>query len=246
MVLANIDTLIFTCNVEGDYNEVMDYTLTRLGDKQSTAKLSNKNEYITFDTVSFNIEEYVTFELLPNGARNYKFILHNNSYEIKLANHYNPKSSNYPIYVKLKSEYLWLYQENAYYHCIKVLEDIFDCTIGKVKISRADLCCHTDEIYVTEMKIDQFVTRSNNHEEYYSSKVLETIQFGKSPILARIYDKFKEVNAKGKKKWFYDIWVTNGADLTNIVNVEFELKREFMKLYNIEEYEDLKRELFNM
>jgi len=144
-----------------------------------------------------------------------------------------------PIYVKLKSEFLWLYSDKAYYKCIELLEGIMDTEITTVKMSRVDLCCHTDIISMNELNPSDFSTRSNKHSVIYGGNDIETIMFGESPIMARIYDKLKEVNQTGKKKWFFDIWQSYGCDCSNVINIEFELKRKFLKEHGIETYTDL-------
>lgn len=248
MFLPNIDTLVFTV-LTRRYNTCIEKINPLLETNQESAKKTGKNTVISLG--------WETFELLPNGARNYKYILHNNKYEIKLQQVHNEKASNYPIYVKLKSEFLWNRRDKAYYDVIDYLESIFG-EVESVKISRCDLCCHTDQIDMSKLKLNKFVTRSTSRELHLDSddsnikntrvfmtgKRITGISFGKSPIRCRIYDKHLEILQSSKKTWFQDIWKENGVlENSIVVNVEFQLNREFMKLHNIDTYAQLNDEI---
>lgn len=248
MFLPNIDTLVYTAQSR-NYNHHINLIVENLETYQLSAKLKRANEIITLGSE--------TFEILPNGARNYKYILHNSKYEIKLQQGHNEKASNFPIYVKLKSEFLWNLRDQAYYESIRYLETLFDQIID-VKISRCDLCCHTNKIRMDTLKTNKFVTRSTSKELHIerSDKILDNAQvyltgekltglsFGKSPIRLRIYDKNLEIIQSSKKTWFLDIWNEHGAKPDDIVvNVEFQLNREFMKIHRIDTYEQLNDEI---
>lgn len=253
MFLPNIDTLVYTA-LPHNYNKSIEKLLDLLEANQDSAKLKRSNEIVTLGSE--------TFELLPNGARNYKYILHNSKYEIKLQQIYNDKASNFPIYVKLKSEFLWNLRNQAYYESIRFLEELFH-KIVDVKISRCDLCCHTDKVKMNSLKLSKFVTRStskelhvetadndasaeliNKAQIFMTGQNLTGLSFGKSPIRLRIYDKNLEIIQSSKKTWFQDIWSEHGITETDIVvNVEFQLNREFMKIHKIDTYEELNNEI---
>jgi hypothetical protein len=200
--------------------------------EQSMAKQLNTDRVIEIGDRSF--------QLLPNGARNYRFILHCDDFELKIQNFYSEKASNYPLYVKVKSSFLWQRKDQAYYDILQFLQDSFGAVLD-VKVSRVDLCCHTDQCDIDRLKIEYFVTRSKSHVLHYNNKHLSGITFGKSPIMCRIYDKELEIEQASKKTWFYDLWDFNRDG--RVYNVEFQLSREILKEMKIDTYEQL---LFNM
>ena len=248
MFLPNIDTLIFSALTK-HYNAMMKPLLPFLEEHQQIAKIQNKNVIVILGDQSF--------EMLPNGARNYKFILHNSRYEIKLQVGYNEQSTNYPILIRLKSEFLWEQRDQAYYKSIEFIEMILG-KLEAVKMSRVDLCCHTDKIKMNKLKLNRFVTRSTSKEihvdeskinssqkteVYLTGRNVTGLSFGKLPIRCRIYDKNLEIIQSSKKTWFKDIWAEHGITNEIVVNVEFQLKREFFKIYKIDTYEELNDEI---
>lgn len=250
MFLPNIDTLIFSALTE-TYNQEILQLHEHLDSHQELAKQTNKNVTIFLGGQSF--------ELLPNGARMYKYILHNNKYEIKLQQLYNERSSNYPIFIRLKSEFLWELRDQAYHESIAFIELLLG-KVTQVKMSRVDLCCHTEKIEMNKLDINRFVTRSTYKEQHIdnienSNKVevyrtgLEVtgLSFGKSPIRLRIYDKNLEIIQSSKKTWFKEIWSEHGVtENDTVVNVEFQLNREFFKAYGIDTYEQLNNEILSI
>lgn len=249
MFLPNIDSLFFSINIL-DYNIAAKELLELLEINQELAKKIKSNINIMVGNQTFN--------LLPNGARNYKYILHNNRYEIRLQQFYSFNSTNFPIYIRLKSEYLWELRDQAYFNCIEFIESNLSKVID-VKMSRADLCCHTDKIDMSKLKLKRFVTRStykelhmedikssSKKELYYTGTKLTGLSLGKNPIRCRIYDKSLEILQSSKKTWFYQIWKEYGVVDETVVNVEFQLNRQFFKTYKIETYEDFNNEILTI
>lgn len=58
-------------------------------------------------------------------------------------------------------------------------------------------------------------------------------------IYCRIYNKTLEIEDKGTKKWFYEIWRESGWKNAIVWNIEFEFKRDFFKTFNIESVNDM-------
>jgi hypothetical protein len=246
MFLPNIDSLFFAVDIK-NYNEDTKELIDKLDILQMKAKEERKNKSVLIGNYAF--------DLLPNGNRNYKFLLHNNRWEIRLAQFRNTNSSNFPVFIRLKSEFLWEKRDLAYKETIDFVEGGIGTVIAE-KMSRADLCCHTDKVNVKKLKLDRFVTRSKSKEQiiddivdvskmkkYYTNLVMTGLVFGKTPIRCRIYDKGLEIRQSSKKTWFYQIWKENGVDHDDVVNVEFQLNREFFKLFKIDTYEEFNNEI---
>ncbi len=82
---------------------------------------------------------------------------------------------------------------------------------------------------------------SANITEHASGHELETVYVGKKPFKLRIYNKKKELKtaSEDKRLIMLNYFGVNGLDLEGpIFNVEFELHREFLKLYGIDTVED--------
>ena len=181
------------------------------------------------------------FELLPSGKRGYAYILKNNGYELNIAE-FSSKISNFaPVQVRISSEYLWAYGlMNSYYVIYNLISNIFGIP-EKIKLSRVDLSMHISNANFIDNYEKAYKGNYRNSNVNYHNKYINSLTFGSrsSPIYCRIYDKSLEIIEQSKKTWFYDIWEKNNMDIKNVWNVEFELKNEFFRNYNIFSPEEL-------
>ena len=236
MVLPMIDYLSFSADVE-QYSDCISHHLYDLNRLKELAKVYSANK--TTDKATIDIGSK-TFEVLANGANGYAFILHNSVYEVKLAQ-FRSKNDNFnPIKIRINSAGLWSKGP------ADAFADIYDWIIENFgliidnKISRLDLCCHTDSLKLDYNMIGKFkgLYRQKNTLEYNRS--VNGLGFGSRSckVFCRIYDKSLEVNQLRTKLWFFDIWEAAGMNKDEVWNVEFELKREFFKDYQIESVQD--------
>lgn len=237
MFISNIDTLQFTLDFN-DYNHNISKIADELNNKKSTAK-TLAGTYAS-EKALFRIMDMV-FEVLPNGAKGYSYILHNSDYEIKLAAVRSSNKNNYPVFVRIKQSPLWALGVEVSYQYIKYLLSSLFGTISAEKINRADLCCHTDEIPFADFDISNFKTRCTKKNLFMHGSKQSGFNFGSrsSLIYCRIYDKSLEVSESNNKAWFKDVWIDNGGDPENVWNIEFELKRDFFKEQHIETVSEL-------
>ncbi|WDV44505.1 hypothetical protein PV797_13390 [Clostridiaceae bacterium M8S5] len=234
-MITNIDTLIATLDIL-DYDNAFKGLIMDLSIKKMEAKSLVKNN--SFETVTTKIAN-MEFEVYPNGSRHHAFILHNDCYEVKIANFRSKSLDTYPVHIKIKSACLW---EKGY---IKAWEDICEIisTQGQItanKVSRVDLCCHTDKFKFTTGDIEKFVGKYRSDAIYRSDRALSGFVFGtgkSQTIMARIYNKSLEIKQKNNKLWFRDIWNKFNMDIENVWNVEFELCRKFFKQCGFETVE---------
>ncbi len=243
MKIPNIDTLCATIDI---YNYgFADLKQNRSADlliKLEQEKCNAKEQ----QTQGMNQTHIITigsqsFEILPNGSRGYAYILHNDAYEVKIAQHRSRKESFYPIYIRLKSEVLWsMGVEKAW----NTVTEWITANIGDIKankINRIDLCCHTDEIEINAEDIDTFEGKFHLDNFYRYKRKICNVYFGSGStgkILCRIYDKTLEVKQKRQKLWFMELWQNAGLNPEKVWNVEFELNRSFMKEVKIETVEE--------
>lgn len=237
MMIPNIDTLIASVDVK-EYENEFGNILLLLAEKKLEAKSRMQDN--TFETVQANIFG-MTWEVYPNGARHHAYILHNDKYELKFANFRSKSKDTYPIYIKIKSACLWeMGYVQAWQNIISRINSVSKVTANK--ISRSDLCCHTDKISLVVSDIDNFVGKYRSDMLYRCDREITGFSFGTGAaktIMCRIYNKTKEVKQKKSKLWFFDIWRKQGLNVENVWNVEFELGRKFFKQCDIETVEDM-------
>lgn len=233
-----IDTLTATIDLY-DYENIASNLIKSLEAKKNEAKLVAANS--ASDKVLISIGEK-TFYVLPNGSKGYAYILHNDLYEVKLAQYRSTNEKFYPVFIRIKSECLWsLSPKKAWQNIL----DLINEHIGKIrdnKVNRLDICCHTDLIRLTLEDIEKFKGKFFNDQVIRDRRKVTGVNFGSrnsKKVYCRIYDKTKEVTKKNKKLWFYKIWENSGLNIENVWNIEFELNREFFKEFNINNIEDV-------
>lgn len=236
-MIANIDTFSFSIDIT-KYDVAVFPLLLLLDEAKESAKKAINNG--SGEKIYKEIGN-MTFEVYPNGTRNYAFLLHNDMYEIQLARYRSKNEYVYPVFVRIKSETLW---SKGFMGAYAFIEDWIKINVGEIvttKISRADLCCHTDGIRLKVEDIAKFKTRCREKNVHFSDKTLSSMNFGSRStqrVYCRIYNKTLEIAKKKNKLWFNDVWEKNGLNTANVWNVEFELNRDFFVDYEIETVQD--------
>lgn len=232
MLISNIDSFFFSLDFE-DYTLGNKDLLEKLADSKEEAKIDRLKEV----TVNFGGRK---FKILPNGSRFHSYILHNDNLEIKLARHRSKSRNNFPVSIRLKSLYLWEKGFlNAYMETIDFIENTIKGEIIADKISRADLCCHTDELFPCP---DLKLWRGNFRkvELFTFNRAITGFSFGtfaEKNVMCRIYDKTLEIKSSNKT-WFNEIWKKENMNINNVWNVEFQVGRKFFKDHNIDNCQD--------
>jgi len=82
----------------------------------------------------------------------------------------------------------------------------------------------------------------NEHQvssRYVSGKATTGYSVGKGDLMARIYNKTKEIRKSGKE-WFKEIWLAGGWDgKQTVVRFEFQSRRGFLKEMSVDSFNDL-------
>lgn len=231
--ISNIDTLYFLTYFDNyDTNKSIELLLLTLKNEKEKAK-----KYMTENPSYKHLIKIadIQFEILPNGKRGYSFILKNPGYELHIAE-FNSSISNFaPIQVRISSEYLWAYGlKISYQNIYKFIANVFGVP-NNVKVSRVDMAMHIDNAdFITNYQ-NAYKGNYKNSNVNFNNKSINALTFGSrsSPVYCRIYDKTLEIQEQSKKTWFYEIWKANNMDINNVWNVEFELKSDFLRRYNI-------------
>lgn len=232
-----IDTLCALVDVS-KYDECIKNYIPILEEKKEEAKLIASK--CSSEKIMINING-LTFQILGNGSKGYAFILHNSEYEVKLAQFRSKQEDFFPIYIRIKSECLWAcgYEESWRYILNWISTGIG--SINSNKVNRLDLCCHTDNLQLSDDDINTFKGSFHKDEIFRNRRKISGMSFGSretNNIFCRIYDKYLEVSQKSKKLWFKDIWIKNGLVPEKVWNVEFQLNRTFFKEHMIDSVED--------
>ena len=235
-MIPMIDYMSFSVEVQGYSEKIQEYAESlermKLLAKEYSTNKSNDKALITIGDK--------TFEVLANGANGYAYILHSSEYEVKLAQFRSKNPQFYPVKIRVYAESLWSKgPEVAFQEIYEWVAATFGAIIDN-KVSRLDLCCHTDELEISYATIGGFkgLFRQKNIREF--NRTVSGVEFGSrgGKIYGRIYNKSLEIQQKRVKLWFYDIWKDKGLEREPVWNVEFELRREFFTDYKINSVED--------
>jgi len=232
MNISNIDSFFFSMDFE-EYNAENKELLNTLAELKEKAQEDRMIEtYITLNCRKF--------KLLPNGSRFHAYILHNDSLEIKVASNRSKSKNNFPVAIRLKSMLLWEKGFlDAYMETEQFITSLFNGEVKGNKISRADLCCHTDDLFPTS-NLEVWRGRFRKIELFTYNRAINGLVFGsfkENNVMCRIYDKTLEIKSSGKA-WFNEIWSKQDMNINNVWNIEFQVGRKFFKEHNIESSQD--------
>lgn len=234
--LINIDTIYILVDIEEfERTEI----LKILKEEKEKALLGTSSNTAYKHLIPIND---LMFQLLPNGSQGYSYILRNNGYEIKVAQRKAKLDAFYPLQVRISSEYLWSYGISDSWSLIYnwLLETFGNIT--RHKVCRLDLCCHiADMDFITNYE-KVYKGNFKNKEVFYNGKQVNAITFGSrknKKIYCRIYNKSLEIQQTRKKFWFKEIWKDNQLNVKNVWNVEFELKSDILREFQLIEIRDI-------
>lgn len=236
--ISNIDTIYILVYIS-DFEKSSKLILSYLSEEKEKAKLMALSNAPSKHTVTIND---LNFTILPNGTAGYAYILHNSGYEVNIAQ-FNPSISNFsPIRIRISSEYLWAYGiDKTWAKIYNWISETFG-NISDDKVSRVDLCSHVSGVdFITNYELS-YKGKFKNRENFYTGNTINAITFGsrkQKNIYCRIYNKTLELKTMKNKNWFIPIWENNNMDINNVWNVEFELKSELLRKFNINSVSDV-------
>ncbi len=237
IVNSGIDSLVMGFSIEkhlelDSFTDLEDSKLLA-GDKMFNSKGSPVSWY------------GVDFVMQPRGARGYEWILRNDDVIVCIAREAKGGSVLPEVYVTFSAPYLWSHGSTAAVNSFKRWLGKW-ALFSEDKVSRCDLCL---DIEMTTPMIDlhkEIVTLAK-HKGYYLKDLSGYMrglhdsgyEFGKGALVGRFYDKTLEI-ISSKKYWFRDIWTAKGWDgKTPVTRVEFQMRRNFLKLFQVNGYNDL-------
>jgi hypothetical protein len=167
----------------------------------------------------------------------YRLVLDNDFLSVSLGNSASSVTSP-SVYVQVSSELIWSAGiDGAYRQVLGAVSEIYDSEPEREQVSRVDL--FADFAWSKRFQsgdIEKFTTRAKSKAVFCDGKRVSGFTIGKGEIQARIYDKTLEIRRSGKA-WLYDLWEVNKD--VQVWRVEFQLRREALRDFRIETFEDL-------
>jgi hypothetical protein len=219
---------------------------------QDQAKEHNKS---VKTTLTLNDARLLMF---PNGASAWKYILRNDSIEIKVC----PRL-NVPMIAKVTFQSGYLWQVGAIHKAVEevhsFLEDLFREPL-LLQVAQLDLCVDLvglslptewEKVFISHALGKRPIGESHKDQAVYKGRRLETILFsghGK-PVSCKIYDKWREIEQHSEKTWFYPLWEKNGwnrqacqEEKVSVWRVEYAVGREAFNEMDLDNIYDALRE----
>lgn len=126
--------------------------------------------------------------------------------------------------------------EKAYEESLNVLKSM-GFLPHSAKLNRIDFACHSDQYTwnISDFKKFDYPRnfKDDNKPNFFKVDVFtgafESVYYGaRKRLVLRIYDKSKEILDKNKQ-YFYEIYRQHGMDINNVWNIEFEVRRPYLK-----------------
>ena len=180
-----------------------------------------------------------TFVHQPIGKHGYRHRLFNK--DVTLLVRSSASSTAPTVTAQFRSEFLWRVGWKA---ATTALAEIVGSLVredGRVPtVTRADLCVDFQGWIPVEEDRSRFVCRARKQSAHWDAPFTGLV-FGKSNVVARLYDKTREIVHSGKD-WMRVIWSHAGYSATKPVwRLEFEVKRDGLRERGISTLDDLDR-----
>lgn len=236
--ISNIDTICILIDIE-NYQSSTEEILKYLEEEKQKAKLYSLSNTSYKHVVYIN---NMSFYLSTTGTTGYAYVLHNNGFQLNVAQFKSSLKNYLPIQIRISSEYLWSYGiSNSWSIIYNWIVETFRNIITE-KVFRLDLCTHVSGIdLITNYELS-YKGDFKNRQVFYSGNNIKSITFGSRKcknIYCRIYNKSLEIQEMKHKFWFHEIWQNNSMDINNVWNIEFELKSEFLRQFDINTVNDV-------
>lgn len=164
------------------------------------------------------------FKLMPYGASGYRFLLAAPEFDLRLSETLSPS-----CFAAFRSVGLWSQGETVldarmrdWFRAMKM------APLRPEKVSRADFAFDF-HLPVRDFDANDVVSYLAKNSTHRSHQIVETISFGKGALVVRIYDKSAEIEAKSKKRWFYELW--NRKD--DVWRVEVQLRGDILEHFGV-------------
>jgi hypothetical protein len=216
------------------WGDLQDGVLSALAEKREQARLAG-------EPVRLNLWKTGTpFDVKPHGARSYSNVLTSGDMDLMVGT--GPAFP--PVFAELRSEFLHAKGPDlAIADLVKVLtEDLFEKE-PELRASRVDLYADTQgwDLELADMR--RFTCRARYRVSYREAAMQEGrrltgLQFGRSELVGRIYDKTRELKKSGKR-WLWDHWGQGVDPERPVWRIEFQFKRDVVKSFRFSDPSEL-------
>ena len=173
------------------------------------------------DTLPWATIQGFSLSVLPHGAMRYPIVVDCFEFRIHLTN-----SGHMPtVYVELRSAFIQeVGLERAFAESVEVGGAVAGTAFSEPHISRIDLFADYAGWAIMHADYTGFITQAKRRTHASDAEHYETIQFGKSPFLVRVYRKDIERRDKG-----YPPLPTWGGYQGPVTRVEVQASSEFLR-----------------
>jgi len=189
--------------------------------------LRQEDRALAYEPIKLGSREFL---LRPHGGHPYKFVIHDEDFEIRFTERMQPN-----FYVRFLSKGLWI---KGVAQLENDLKDIFESLnlkpLREEGVSRADWAFDY-HLPNPDFRIDHFVSKANKDSTWRNVGEVETLTFGKGDTVVRVYDKVAEIEQQSDKSWFHQLWGLK----TDVWRIEVQVRRERLRLGGINTLRDL-------
>ena len=227
---ANVDTLDLSLYVDWGPD------WPRLFEELTQRKLA------AMETGGVMFRDTESLMLSTGGKRFYTWHLQRPDVHLFLKTCPEPQSTSPNVSASLSARALWEQGPHAAPHLATDWVRQLGGTVTKIVINRLDLAADfaVSDGLTYEFLKQHCICRSRERRLYENDDVTETAYFGSasSPIQLRIYNKTRELAKTPTKTWLYEVWGRETVD--TVFRVEFQIRREALRQYAINDLPDLK------
>ena len=171
------------------------------------------------------------FALKPYGRYPYRYVLANEVFEVRLAEHLKPA-----CHVQFFSAGLWMLGLDAL--CARFSDW---CNSLKLGTSKPEVVARADWAFdyglpSIDFELDHFRSRAAKSVVWHEYAKIQTFAFGVGNTVIRVYDKIAEIEQQSSKAWFYELW----GQEEGVWRIEFQVRKERLKRGGVRTIDDLK------
>lgn len=261
LISMHTDTFKEAIYLQGDYDKYNKFVNDMIDLKEQAQEIhdiNNDNRFVSITVGSMK------WHVMATSIRGYSVVLKNGDISMALKKKGDLKSDKNPsIKIEYRASFLVNYGLNE---AVKKVWDYLSQNIHSDFISKVQECHNACDIQghrFTLLDIARFKTRSrkvkvhDGDDDYigrqmvFSSRRMETMYFGGSNNMLRIYDKTKEIHDHPDSGHIQRLWRLNPDynPIKDVWRIEFQIRRPILKqLFNLngESYEYTKVLLSNM
>ncbi|HEY5237418.1 MAG TPA: hypothetical protein VIJ62_03475 [Rhizomicrobium sp.] len=160
------------------------------------------------------------FALHRAGAKPYSFILSNRAFSLQLGQNIRPL-----CHAQFKSHLLWTSGLDAALTRYNRL-----WVHAGSKATRPDVVSRVDTAFdfrigKPDFRTEHFVSQAKKDATWREDGAFQSVRFGNSAVVCRVYDKIAEIEQQSAKDWLFDLWGARDG----VWRCEFQMRGERLK-----------------